>query len=179
MYDTRELVLKREGIQVMKRNLQLSVIVVVFNLMQISGCAFFISESGAQQEPAATPEKQHKSQVPFSMQRGSIIKTGSLSSIRVYLKSDVSPLPMNASHSWSIYVETMAGEPLKDALINVDGGVPATRHGFPKRPWIGENYRNGKYTINDVEFDERGRWVFIVSVIEGNVRDRVEFEVNL
>ena len=50
--------------------------------------------------------------------------------------SDPTPPPLNQIHTWTIHVETADGQPVEDADITVNGGMPQHGHGLPTSPQV-------------------------------------------
>nr|WP_292773146.1 FixH family protein [Mesorhizobium sp.] len=60
--------------------------------------------------------------------------------------------------SWTITVKTAAGQPVSDAVIQVDGGMPEHNHGLPTAPEVTRNLGEGHYRIEGIKFSMAGRW---------------------
>src|SRR5687767_9832774 len=52
-------------------------------------------------------------------------------------------VPVNQMHEWTLHVETADGEPVENATIAVDGGMPQMGHGLLTRPQVPEDLGNG------------------------------------
>ena len=74
------------------------------------------------------------------------------------------PVEINRMHSWVLHVETVEGEPVTGAEIEVDGGMPAHNHGLPTRPRITHEIGDGDYQLDGVRFHMGGYWEIVVSV---------------
>ena len=98
---------------------------------------------------------------------------------RVTLFSNEFPLPLNKIHSWTLHVETPAGEPVENVKIYVHGGMPTHRHKFPTKPRIKEYLGNGNYKVEGVKFSMPGHWEMRFNIKEENKRDRAVFEIDL
>lgn len=61
--------------------------------------------------------------------------------------SDLDPAALNQIHSWTLHVETPDGEPIENAEITLDGGMPQHDHGFPTTPKVTKSLGNGDYLI--------------------------------
>jgi hypothetical protein len=85
---------------------------------------------------------------------------------RVSYASESTPPPLNQIHTWTIHVETADGQPVDDAEINVDGGMPQHGHGLPTNPQVTQNLGGGDYLVEGMKFQMLGWWEvrFIISV---------------
>ena len=89
------------------------------------------------------------------------------------------PIPLNKIHSWRLHIEDAVGQPVVDARISVDGGMPQHGHGLPTKPRMTQNLGNGDYLIEGMKFQMHGWWVvhFTVSTVEGT--DKVTFNLQV
>lgn len=89
--------------------------------------------------------------------------------------TDQTPIPVNQMHSWTLHVETAAGEPVADAEILVDGDMPQHGHGLPTQPQVTEYLGNGDYLVEGVKFHMSGWWVMDFTIRSGDQTDTVQF----
>src|SRR5919109_5578171 len=47
-------------------------------------------------------------------------------------------VPVNQMHQWTLHVETADGQPVENAAITLDGGMPQMGHGLLTRPQVME-----------------------------------------
>jgi hypothetical protein len=92
---------------------------------------------------------------------------------------DRTPIPINQLHSWTLHVETAAGEPLEDAEIEVDGDMPEHGHGLPSRPMVTRYLGNGDYLVEGMKFQMTGWWVMDFDILANGESDRVSFNLLL
>lgn len=100
---------------------------------------------------------------------------------RVSFRSRIEPVPVNRMHGWVLHVETAAGEPVDDACITVDGGMPEHHHGLPSAPQISAYLGGGDYQVDGLKFHMNGWWTvsfYIASGAAGGVDD-VTFDLAL
>ena len=71
---------------------------------------------------------------------------------------------INRMHSWVLYVEDGRGEPVENADIEVDGGMPAHDHGLPTRPRVTEELGDGYYRLDGVRFHMGGEWEMLFTI---------------
>jgi len=76
----------------------------------------------------------------------------------IHVHSDVSPLRINEMHSWQIKVLDSKSEPVTNASISVEGGMPDHDHGLPTRPRVTSEIAPGTYLLRGVRFHMPGKW---------------------
>lgn len=85
----------------------------------------------------------------------------------------------NMLHSWIVTVNTPAGEPVEDAQITVDGGMPQHGHGLPTAPQVTASLGEGRYRIEGVRFNMSGWWEFKLHIKAAVGEDDVIFNLSL
>lgn len=98
---------------------------------------------------------------------------------RVSFTSKLEPIVINTMHAWTIYIENNKGQPVLNAEVAVEGGMPEHNHGLPTAPQITKNLGDGCYLLEGMRFHMGGWWTVTVSIIDGNVSDSVTFDLNL
>ena len=93
--------------------------------------------------------------------------------------SHLDPVVINETHTWTLHIETADGEPVTDAEIAVDGGMPAHNHGFPTAPRVTENLGDGDYLLEGMRFNMGGMWVLTLEIRSGDQNDSLTFEFEL
>ena len=96
---------------------------------------------------------------------------------RVGYAPDRDPIPVNQMQSWTLHVETAAGEPVEDAEIFVDGDMPQHGHGLPTQPMVTEYLGNGDYLVEGIKFQMSGWWVMDFTISSGDQSDFVRFNL--
>ena len=86
---------------------------------------------------------------------------------------------INRMHSWILHVETVAGEPVTGATIEVDGGMPAHDHGLPTRPRVTQELGRGDYRLDGMRFHMGGYWEIVVQVTPGSGTETVVIPLEL
>ena len=71
---------------------------------------------------------------------------------------------INQMHSWILHVETDQGVPIEEAIIDVEGGMPAHDHGLPTKPRVTEELGNGDYRLDGMRFHMSGSWEIVLTV---------------
>lgn len=97
----------------------------------------------------------------------------------VAIEPEAEPVQQGSLHRWIVTVTTPEGEPVADAEITVDGGMPQHGHGLPTAPQSTGHIGEGRYRIEGVRFNMGGWWVlnFAISSPAGN--DEAEFNIVL
>jgi hypothetical protein len=71
------------------------------------------------------------------------------------------------------------GQPVDDAAITIDGGMPEHGHGLPTRPRVTSQSGSGTYVIEGVRFNMGGWWEFKLAVAGKAGTDTVTFNLSL
>jgi hypothetical protein len=98
---------------------------------------------------------------------------------RVSYKSQPARVPVNLMHSWTLHVETPAGQPVTDAAVDVGGDMPQHGHGLPTRPRVTRNLGNGDYLVEGMKFQMGGWWVMEFTVASSGRSDIAKFNLML
>jgi len=93
--------------------------------------------------------------------------------------SQLDPVVINETHSWTLHIETADGNPVTDAEIAIDGGMPEHDHGFPTAPRVTQNLGEGNYLLEGMRFNMGGVWVLTLEICSGGQSDTVTFEFEL
>ena len=82
-------------------------------------------------------------------------------------------------HSWLLQLTSAAGQPVDDAVVTIDGGMPDHGHGLPTSPAVSGHLGAGKYRVEGVKFTMSGWWQlrFAISAAAGS--DSAVFNVKL
>jgi hypothetical protein len=91
----------------------------------------------------------------------------------------VTPIPINRLHSWTLHLETPAGQPLEHATISVDGDMPQHGHGLPTRPVANTYLGHGDYLVEGLKYQMGGWWVMDFKVTAAGRTDTVRFNLLL
>jgi hypothetical protein len=93
--------------------------------------------------------------------------------------SSIDPVPVNQIHTWTIHVESAAGEPIEQAEITVDGGMPQHGHGLPTKPQVTQDLGDGDYQVEGLRFNMPGWWEVSFHITAGGQSDSVTFNLSL
>jgi len=98
---------------------------------------------------------------------------------RVSWTSDPATPPLNKIHTWTIHVETADGQPVEDAEITVNGGMPQHGHGLPTSPQVTQNLGKGDYLVEGMKFQMLGWWEVRFNISAGGQNDTITFNLTL
>jgi len=124
--------------------------------MFYSGLCFSLNNNAVKDEPVTTQQTAH---------------------FLVTYQSRTQPLPLNQIHNWVLHVDTLDGNAVEKARISVYGGMPAHKHGLPTQPAVSE-LGNGDYLVEGIKFSMHGGWEMWFNIRQGNITDKVKFEIN-
>jgi hypothetical protein len=93
--------------------------------------------------------------------------------------SSIDPVPVNNIHTWTIHVESAAGEPIEQAEITVEGGMPQHGHGLPTKPQVTQDLGDGDYQVEGLRFNMPGWWEVSFHITAGGQSDSVTFNLSL
>ena len=114
-----------------------------------------------------------------SESKGTMSAVSEAGLFRTSIESEADPIPINSIHAWKLHVEGSDGQPVTDAVITVDGGMPAHGHGLPTQPQVTQNLGNGDYLVEGVKFHMQGQWIVTFQISAGSREDTVTFEFRL
>jgi hypothetical protein len=95
------------------------------------------------------------------------------------IEPEVPEIRQGELHSWILTVKTAAGQPVDDAKVLVDGGMPAHRHGLPTSPAASASLGDGRYRIEGVKFSMSGHWELRFDISSSIGEDEVTFDLVL
>lgn len=67
-------------------------------------------------------------------------------------------IAINQLHKWEVKITSPAGEPVLQAHIDVDGGMPQHGHGLPTQPGVTQELGGGRYLQEGLKFSMTGWW---------------------
>ena len=98
---------------------------------------------------------------------------------RISFISQLEPIAINTMHTWVIHVEDINGQPISDAEISIDGGMPEHDHGLPSQPQVARDAGAGNYLVEGMKFHMSGAWTVTMTITHGNISDQVTFNLDL
>ena len=98
---------------------------------------------------------------------------------RVNFMSSIEPIEINRIHEWVIHIETVDGDPVEQATLNVVGGMPEHDHGLPTSPRVTEELGNGDYRVQGLRFHMTGNWLIEIAIDDGVRTDSVAITLTL
>ena len=88
-------------------------------------------------------------------------------------------ITINQMHTWTLHVETADGQPVENATITVDGGMPQHGHGLPTAPQVTEYLGDGDYLVEGMKFQMGGWWEVKFNITAGDLTDTITFNLTL
>jgi hypothetical protein len=98
---------------------------------------------------------------------------------RVTIHPGQEPIPSGPIHSWTLHVESAAGDALDDADIRVRGGMPEHGHGLPTAPQVTAALGGGDYLVEGMKFNMGGWWTLTFDITVNGESDSVTFNLIL
>jgi hypothetical protein len=92
--------------------------------------------------------------------------------------SDTLPIPLNRIHTWTLHIETTDGDPIENAQVSVEGGMPAHLHGLPTAPVVSDA-GSGDYRIEGLRFHMQGAWELTVNIEQAGASDTIVIPLSL
>ena len=96
---------------------------------------------------------------------------------RVSIQPELDPPATGTLHNWIVTVVQPNGEPVTDAKISVDGGMPQHGHGLPTAPQVTKHLGEGRYLVEGVRFNMGGWWELKFTVDAAAGSDNVTFNL--
>lgn len=98
--------------------------------------------------------------------------------LHVSMYSELEPLTINQMHSWIIEVRDAQGEPVADAVIRVEGGMPLHNHGLATSPQV-TGQGEGRYQLQGMRFHMNGDWELRLQIEHDGTTYRTVFNLTL
>ena len=141
---------------------------LLISALALGACAPHGDMSHAQMESHPSPD------LNLALQRNTDAGT-----YRIELSPPAEPLRVNKIHSWNIRLLDAQGQPVPDARIAVDGGMPEHGHGFPTQPRVSAGGAPGAYVLEGMKFNMTGWWEIKLEVQSARGADRITFNTVL
>lgn len=97
----------------------------------------------------------------------------------VAIEPEVSEIRQGELHNWIVTVKAADGQPVDDAAIEVDGGMPEHNHGLPTAPEVTENLGEGRYRVEGMKFSMGGLWELYFEISAAAGTDKATFKLVL
>lgn len=99
--------------------------------------------------------------------------------INIAISSQVTPIPLNQMHSWVVSLRTANDEPIENALIVIEGGMPLHDHGLATSPQVTDYLGDGQYLVEGLRFHMPGEWLMQLQVdhMGRSYRSEARFEL--
>ena len=98
---------------------------------------------------------------------------------RVALVPPADTVAINKMHTWQVKVSTPDGQPVHNAAVAVDGGMPQHGHGLPTHPRVTRELSPGTYLVEGMKFSMPGWWEVKLDVRAQPGADKVTFNTVL
>ena len=98
---------------------------------------------------------------------------------RVQTHPVAEPVKINKIHSWEVKVLSPAGQPVTNARISVDGGMPQHGHGLPTQPRVTRELGEGRYLMEGMKFSMSGWWEIKLNIEAPAGSDEVTFNTGV
>jgi hypothetical protein len=82
---------------------------------------------------------------------------------------------INQLHTWQIRLSSPDGAPVRNARIDVDGGMPQHGHGLPTRPQVTREIADGTYLMEGMKFSMTGWWEIKLAIQAAEGADTAVF----
>ena len=89
------------------------------------------------------------------------------------------PLRLRELQAMTLVITNANGQPVDDATIAIDGGMPQHHHGLPTQPRVARMTAPGTYEIDGVRFSMGGWWELKLAIDSPAGADRVTFNLSL
>lgn len=94
------------------------------------------------------------------------------------IKSELSPIPINQIHSWTLELQDSIGAPVLNADVSFDGGMPEHNHGLATAPSL-VSQGDGSYLLQGLRFHMMGYWELVLTIEDDGTTDTVLITLNL
>jgi hypothetical protein len=90
-----------------------------------------------------------------------------------------SALRVGPLQSAELTLTDATGNPVCDAMVTIDGGMPQHGHGLPTKPRVTSTSVPGVYLVEGLRFNMGGWWEVRFAVSGASMRDSVTFNIRL
>jgi hypothetical protein len=84
---------------------------------------------------------------------------------------------INQMHTWQVRLNAPDGEPVSQATIAFEGGMPQHGHGFPTKPRVTRELSPGVYALEGMKFSMTGWWDMRLAIRAADTTDTATFNV--
>jgi hypothetical protein len=98
---------------------------------------------------------------------------------RVVIEPEKGSFKQGELHSWLLQLNSAAGQPVDDAIVTIDGGMPDHGHGLPTSPAVSGHLGAGTYLVEGVKFNMSGWWQLRFAISAAAGKDSAVFNVKL
>ena len=97
----------------------------------------------------------------------------------VQVFSNSAPIGINRIQDWRIQILDAQGQPVPDAEVQVNGGMPEHDHGLPTVPQVTGYQGDGIYLLQGIRFHMPGLWQVSVHIQTSTAREAAMLEFSL
>jgi hypothetical protein len=105
----------------------------------------------------------------------SLTQTSAAKKFVVVMQPPAKAPAINQIHSWQVKLASPNGQPITQAHIEVDGGMPQHGHGLPTHPQVTKELSEGTYLIEGMKFSMTGWWEIKLTIRTSEGTDKVTF----
>lgn len=98
---------------------------------------------------------------------------------QVTIAPEREPVERGPLQAFMVTVVTPDGQPVTDATLTVDGGMPQHGHGLPTSPQAGDHLGEGRYRIEGLRFNMQGWWTLRIGIEAAAGSDEATFNLSL
>ena len=154
----------------------LKVKVILFCLI-----SYFLTACSTNKSIDTSPvsKKSTPSKLQYTGKQHAVTELAKSGNYRFTLYSKSAPIPLKKIHQWVLKIETKMGDPVTNAKLYINGGMPMHRHGFPTKPVVKKHLGDGEYLVEGIKFTMPGYWEMRFTMKTKKHRERVKFKINL
>ncbi len=89
------------------------------------------------------------------------------------------PLRLRQTLTVPVRILDAKGNPVDDAAVTIDGGMPEHRHGLPTKPRVTRSLGGGLYEIEGLRFSMGGWWQLTLKIDSPAGADSITFNLGL
>jgi hypothetical protein len=96
------------------------------------------------------------------------------------IEAPTQPLKPRRLMKLTVSIHDLAGHPVDNATIEIDGGMPQHGHGLPTKPRVTRSLGDGRYEIEGLRFNMGGWWELRLAITSASAgTDSVTFNLDV
>jgi hypothetical protein len=84
-------------------------------------------------------------------------------------------VPFDRLHDWLLSITDKNGKPVEKVRLEIANSMPGHPHGAKTAPRMTRHIKGGKHLVEGMYFNMRGWWSTKITIKQGDLTDRVEF----